>query len=341
MSKKALIALSGGVDSAVALNLMLQNSYEVEGITMSLLDGDDQNALDAKSVADRASVPFSVVDLKDFFKETVIADFVDSYESGLTPNPCIICNKKLKFGKLLEICDEKGIDFLVTGHYAKVENSNGKVLLKKADDPKKDQSYFLYSLTPEQLKRVIFPLGEYSKSQIREIAENLNLENAHRRDSQDICFVPDGDYIKVIDYYTNKKYPFGNFIDKDGNVLGKHQGIVRYTVGQRKGLGIALGKPMYVCDKNAENNTVTLSTDEELYGTTLTAKNLNWIVTPVIDTFRCKARIRYRHEEQPATVTLLGDTAIVVFDQPQRAITPGQSVVFYYDDIVLGGGIIE
>ena len=341
MNKKALIALSGGVDSAVALNLMKNNGYDCYGITMHLLDGDEQNITDAKAVAEAAGVPFSVADLSDCFRAAVIDEFVKAYENGLTPNPCVVCNKKLKFGKLLEICDEKGFDCLVTGHYAKTEHKNGKVYLKKADDPKKDQSYFLYSLTPEQLKRVIFPLGEYSKSEIRKIAEKLNLSNAHRRDSQDICFVPDGDYIKVINEITNKTYPKGDFIDKSGVVLGKHQGIINYTIGQRKGLGIALGQPMYVGAKNAKDNTVTLCDNASLFGSTLEADGFNWIIKPETAAFRCKARIRYRHEEQPATVTINGDTVTVVFDEPQRAITPGQSVVLYDGDYVLGGGIIK
>lgn len=341
MNKKALIALSGGVDSAVALSLMLQQGYECEGITMHLLEGEEQNITDAEAVAKTAGVPFSVADLEEYFKTTVIDEFVKAYENGLTPNPCVVCNKKLKFGKLLEICVEKQIDFLVTGHYAKTENKDGDIYLKKADDPKKDQSYFLYSLTPDQLKRIIFPLGEYSKSEIRKIAETLSLSNAHRRDSQDICFVPDGDYIKVINEVANKTYPKGNFIDKNGKVLGVHQGIVNYTVGQRKGLGIALGQPMYVGAKNEKDNTVTLCDNASLFSTTLEACDFNWIVRPKADTFRCKARIRYRHEEQPATVTLSGDTVTVVFDEPQRAITPGQSVVLYDGDYVLGGGIIK
>ncbi|MBE6798215.1 MAG: tRNA 2-thiouridine(34) synthase MnmA [Ruminococcaceae bacterium] len=341
MNKKALIALSGGVDSAVSLNLMIEQGYECEGITMHLLKGDEQNVADAEAVATAAGVPFSVADLKDYFKSEVIDEFVTAYENGLTPNPCVICNKKLKFGKLLDICNEKGIDYLVTGHYAKIERRDGKAYLKKADDPKKDQSYFLYSLSPEQLKRVIFPLGEYRKPKIREIAESLNLVNAKLRDSQDICFVPDGDYIKVINEVTNKTYPKGNFVDKNGAVLGEHQGIINYTVGQRKGLGIALGQPMYVSAKNQKDNTVTLCDNASLFSTTLEACDFNWIVEPCADMFRCKARIRYRHEEQPATVSLNGDTVTVVFDEPQRAITPGQSVVLYDGDYVLGGGIIK
>lgn len=341
MNKKALVALSGGVDSAVALELMQKSGYDCSGITMHLLDGDEQNIADAKAVADAVGVPFSVACFKDDFLKEVINEFVTAYENGLTPNPCVVCNKRLKFGKLLEVCDKMGIDFLVTGHYAKIEHKDGKVYLKKASDEKKDQSYFLYSLSKNQLERVIFPLGEYSKPKIREIAESLKFQNAKRRDSQDICFVPDGDYINVINKITNKTYPTGNFIDRSGAVLGQHQGIINYTIGQRKGLGIAIGEPMYVSAKNAEDNTVTLCDNASLFGTTLEADDFNWIIAPSEQTFRCKARIRYRHEEQPATVTVNGDTVTVVFDEPQRAITPGQSVVLYDGDYVLGGGIIK
>lgn len=338
--KKALIAMSGGVDSSVALSLMQSKGYECEGVTMRLLQNADSSIADAKAVAKRLGVPFTVAEMVDTFRETVIAGFVDLYEKGLTPNPCVMCNKLLKFGELLRLADQKDCDVLVTGHYAKVEKSGGQYVLKKAADLKKDQSYFLYTLTPEQLERVRFPLGDYTKPEIREIAERLGFVNAKRKDSQDICFVPDGDYAKVIAEYSGKAYPAGVFLDLKGNVLGKHSGLINYTVGQRKGLGIALGKPMYVCAKDPEKNTVTLCDDAELYKEKLSAKDFNWIIAPKADSFRCKARIRYRHTEQDATVTLQGDTVSVLFDEPQRAITPGQAVVLYDGDTVLGGGTI-
>ena len=339
-NKKALVAMSAGVDSSVALSLMQQMGYECQGVTMRLLANSDDSITDAKAVAERLKVEFTVAEMVDTFRETIIAEFVKAYEDGMTPNPCVLCNKVLKFGELLKIADQNNCDILVTGHYARVECADGKYLLKKAKDPAKDQSYFLYALTQEQLSRVYFPLGEYTKPQIRELAERLGLTNANRKDSQDICFVPDGNYAKVITEYANKSYPNGKFIDLKGNVLGEHSGIIKYTVGQRKGLGIALGKPMYVCAKSVKENTVTLCDDDELFSRSLKANNFNWIVEPKTDTLRCKARIRYRHLEQDATVKISADTVTVVFDEPQRAITPGQSVVLYDGDTVLGGGII-
>ena len=342
MSKKALIALSGGVDSSVAAYLMLQQGYDCVGATMQLLDGAEKQMADAKSVADRLGIPFYAFDLRKEFRKTVMDAFADSYIRGDTPNPCVVCNKELKFGLLAEKAKELGCDYIVTGHYAKTERQNGKVLLKKAENAEKDQSYFLYSLSPEQLSRVIFPLGSYSKPQIRAIADELGLVTAAKKDSQDICFVPDGDYVSVIEGLTQQKFPHGNFVDTNGNVLGQHSGLIRYTVGQRKGLGIALGHPAYVGRKNAAENQVVLCSDEELYSDTLTARDFNWITfDSASKALRCQARIRYRHKEQPATVTVCGDVVKVVFYSPQRAITPGQSVVLYDGDTVLGGGIIN
>ncbi len=341
MNKKALIALSGGVDSSVAAHLMIEKGYECIGATMQLLDNTEQQIADAKAVADRLSIPFYCFDMRKEFRERIIDQFISAYENGDTPNPCVVCNKQMKFGLLLEKAKELGCDLLVTGHYAKTETVNGRVQLKKAETLEKDQSYFLYSLSQEQLSAVEFPLGNYSKDEIRKIAEDLNLVTARKKDSQDICFVPDGDYVSVIESLTNKVYDKGNFIDTEGRVLGQHQGIIRYTTGQRKGLGIALGKPMYVGSKNIADNTVTLCEDAELYSTTLKADRFNWIAFDVPPaTLRCNARIRYRHAEQPATVTVNGDTVTVEFDQPQRAATKGQSLVLYNGDTVLGGGII-
>lgn len=340
--KKVLVALSGGVDSSVAAHLLKAQGYKCIGATMRLLDGADGQIADAKAVADRIGIPFYEFDLRKEFRELVIDEFIKSYENGDTPNPCVVCNKQLKFGLLLEKAIELGCDFIATGHYAQIESIDGRFVLKKAETLEKDQSYFLYSLPQEALSRVLFPLGGYSKPEIRAIAEGLGLVTAKKKDSQDICFVPDGDYIKVIEDYTDKTYPKGNFIDVNGNILGQHQGIIRYTTGQRKGLGVAFGKPMYVGRKNVTTNEVTLCSDAELYSDTLKAVKLNWIAFPTPPkAFECSARIRYRHVEQPATVTVDGDTATVKFDQPQRAATSGQSVVFYDGDLVLGGGIIK
>lgn len=353
MSKKAIIAMSGGVDSSVAAFLMKQKAYECIGATMKLYDNDDividtektccslDDIEDARAVARRLSMPYYVFNFKDEFKKKVIDKFIYTYENGGTPNPCIDCNRYLKFEKLFERMNALQFDYVVTGHYAKVEEKDGWYYLKKAKDHKKDQSYVLYSLTQSQLAHVLFPLGEYSKSEIREIAESQGFLNASKRDSQDICFVPDGDYAKFIENYTGKKYPVGDFVDMHGNVIGRHQGIIRYTNGQRKGLGVAFGKPMYVADKNIEKNTVTLCTNEELFSTELLADCFNWLIPYPENIIKCKARVRYNMTEQDAAAYILDDGRVkVVFGKPQRAVTKGQAVVLYDDDTVLGGGTI-
>lgn len=341
-NKKVLIAMSGGVDSSVAAYLMTKQGYSCIGATMKLLDGTDDAINDAKKVADSLSIPFYTFDMRDEFKAKIIDSFISSYENGDTPNPCVLCNKEMKFGLLLKKAEELGCDILVTGHYARVIQQDGKYLLKKAVDTQKDQSYFLYSLTPEVLSKVMFPLGEYTKEQIREIASELSLPTAEKRDSQDICFVPDGDYSRFIRSVTDKAYPIGDFVDINGTVLGKHSGIINYTTGQRKGLGIALGKPAYVIGKDISQNHVILGDDQDLFCTTLKAKHFNsTTVANLNDPLYCKAKIRYRHQEQDAKVTFDGSSFSVEFDKPQRAATPGQSVVLYDQDTVLGGGIIE
>ena len=353
--KKALIAMSGGVDSSVAAYLTQQAGFDCIGVTMRLYDnlpdeGCDsrtccslEDVEDARSVARRLGMPFYAFNFKEDFREKVIEKFIHCYECGLTPNPCIECNRHLKFDHLLRRGMELGCDCVVTGHYAQIkqDEQTGRYILYKAADFSKDQSYVLYSLTQEQLAHTLFPLGDMEKSAVRELAEKNGLINADKPDSQDICFVPNGDYVKVIEEYTSKTYPKGNFVDTSGNVLGQHQGIIRYTVGQRKGLGVALGKPAYVGSKNVETNEVTLCSDEELYSKSVLAKDFNWVAFPTADeTFCCKARIRYRHVEQPATVFVYDGTVRITFDEPQRAATSGQSVVLYDGDTVLGGGII-
>ena len=338
---KVLVAMSGGVDSSVAAYLMKEKGFECIGATMRLLDGHDKNIADAKAICDKLSIPFYAFDMREEFKAEVIGDFVDTFEKGETPNPCVLCNKRFKFGALLKKADELGCEYIATGHYAKIVEDEQGFYLEKAENKAKDQSYFLYSLAPDVLPRVMFPLADYSKDEIRRIAEGLGFETAAKKDSQDICFVPNGDYASVIMEVTGKTYKSGNFVDLSGKILGKHKGIIHYTVGQRKGLGVAFGKPMYVHSKNAQTGEVALSDDADLFTDTLTARNVNWLCLPTSSTFDCKARIRYRHEEQPATVTITADGVTVNFSTPQRAVTPGQSVVFYVGDRVLGGGIIN
>lgn len=352
---KVIVAMSGGVDSAVSAFLISQK-HDALGVTMKLHDESDnliygensccsnQDIADAKSVCNIVGIPHEVHDFGAAFKECVIADFIDCYKNGSTPNPCVVCNKKIKFQELLKMAMKRGFDAVATGHYARIEKAeNGRYLLKKAVDLTKDQSYVLYSLTQDQLAHTLFPLGEMSKAEARDLAESIGFVNARKHDSQDICFIPDGNYVTFIEKTTGETFEKGNFVDINGNVLGVHDGIIKYTIGQRKGLGLALGEPMYVAKKNLEDNTVTLARNSELFATTLTAKNINLIAYESIPSpIRIKAKIRYNQKEQPATVEQIGEDRIkVVFDEPQRAITKGQSVVLYDEDIVVGGGIIE
>lgn len=347
--KRTMIAMSGGVDSSVAAYLCKEAGHDCLGMTMRLYDhadepcGSTNDVEDAERVASRLGIPFRVFNFTQEFKTCVIDRFVDAYERGETPNPCIDCNKYLKFGKIFQRMDELGYDFIATGHYARIEEENGRFLLKKGLDEHKDQSYVLYGLTQAQLSRTIFPLGGMTKEAAREIAETQGFLNARKRDSQDICFVPDGDYANFIARYTGKTYPAGNFEDTGGNVLGTHKGIIRYTVGQRKGLGLALPCPMYVKEKDMARNAVILSTNAQLFSRALDAKAFNWSAFDCpAGPIRCEAKIRYKHVQQPATVTPTGsNTAHIEFDEPQRAICKGQSVVLYDGDTVLGGGIIE
>jgi tRNA-uridine 2-sulfurtransferase len=353
MAVKALIAMSGGVDSSVAAFLCKEKGYECTGCTMKLYNNEDasvpkehtccslDDVEDARSVAYRLGMPYYVFNFSDDFKEKVIDRFVDSYIKGKTPNPCIDCNRYMKFDKLYDRASLMGCEYVVTGHYARIEKEGDKFLLKKGLDESKDQSYVLYSMTQEQLARTLFPLGSLHKTEVREIAEKNGFINANKPDSQDICFVPDGDYAKVIKEYSGYVPKEGNFVDLNGNVMGKHKGIIHYTIGQRKGLGVTFGAPKYVCKINAENNTVTLGDNSDLFNKEVHIENINWISGEIpTEEFRCNAKIRYNQKEQPAKVIPNGTKATLIFDEGQRAITPGQAAVIYIDDTVIGGGTI-
>ena len=345
MSRKALIAMSGGVDSSVAALLMKKAGYECVGAMMHLWGGaDEQDEKDAASVAARLGIPFYVFDLQSKFKEKVIDKFIKTYESGATPNPCLDCNCFLKFGALYEKARELGCDYISTGHYVVCEQdkNSGRYLIKKAADPGKDQSYVLYSLSQEILSSCIFPLGGYTKSQIRKLAEENGFVNSEKKESQDICFVPDGDYAAFIERETGRVYPPGDFVTVNGEKVGAHRGIIRYTIGQRKGLGVSYRAPLYVCAKDIKNNRVILTEGAELFSREVTAKDINLIsVAEIKGEMRVSARTRYNMKEQPATAYQTDENTIkVVFDAPQRAVAPGQALVLYSGDTLVGGGTI-
>lgn len=344
---KVLIAMSGGVDSSVAAYILKKQGYECVGATMKLYSP-LEDIEDAKAVASKLDIPHYVFDFGKEFQERVIRPFVDAYENGRTPNPCVICNRFMKFGILHEKAKELGCDYIASGHYARIEQGTDSVgdvryYLKKSANQAKDQSYVLSMLTQDQLAHSLFPLEDISKDVVRQIAIENGFGNANKPESQDICFVPDGKYAEFIEEYEGKTFPEGNFCDECGNVVGTHKGIIRYTVGQRKGLGIALGKPAYVKRIDPDTNRVYLCDNEALFTDTLVSEDFNWIsVASPYKPFHAKARIRYQHKEQPASIIPEADGSVTIrFDTPQRAITPGQTVVVYDGEYVVGGGTIK
>ncbi|MBQ9993488.1 MAG: tRNA 2-thiouridine(34) synthase MnmA [Clostridia bacterium] len=342
---KVMIGMSGGVDSSAAALVLQRQGYDLCGVTLLLTPDaseDSREVADAKAVCASLGIEHICCDLREQFSRDVMRHFCGQYSIGKTPNPCIECNRYIKFGLLLEEAKKRGYDKIVTGHYARIEEENGRFLLKKGADRTKDQTYVLYSLAQEQLKHTILPLGEMSKAQVREIAEANGFINAHKRDSQDICFVPDGDYAGFIERYSGKTYPNGEFVDLEGNVLGEHKGIIRYTRGQRKGLGLALPQPMYVCRTDLLENKVILGLNDDLFSSELDANDINLIACDRIDTsIRVEAKVRYSQGAQSATVWQTDDDRLhIEFDEPQRAITKGQAVVMYDGDTVVGGGKI-
>ncbi len=348
MKNKVVVAMSGGVDSSVAAALLMKQGYEVVGLTMRLGLGSlpmaelkTDPAVDAARVAQQLGIEHYVVDFGEFFHSQVITPFCQEYQDGRTPNPCINCNKKLKFGKLLDKAQELGAEYLATGHYVRIAERDGRLYIRKALDPKKDQSYFLFSLDQQQLSRCLFPLGDLTKEQVRNIAAELGLVVAQKGESQDICFIPDGNYIEFLEQ-SGISRSGGEIIHVSGQVLGQHQGVHRYTIGQRKGLGIGWTEPLYVIALDVQGKKVIVGEKEHLKSAALEVSTCSWSIPAPQAAFSCACRIRYRHQETPARVEPLVDGgARVCFDQAQSGVTPGQAAVFYEGDLVVGGGWIK
>ena len=354
---RVCVAMSGGVDSSVAAVLLREQGHDLSGVNLRMFHNEDlgesrektccslADAEDAALVARRMGFPFYVFDFSQVFRETVIRDFMEEYQAGRTPNPCAVCNREVKFGALLRRIRTLGSDCLATGHYARIEQdaASGRYLLKRAVDRSKDQTYFLYMLTQEQLAHTLFPLGGLHKTEVRQIAEAHGLVNARKHDSQDICFVPDGKYADFIERTAGAPSPVGPFLDAEGRILGQHKGLIRYTKGQHKGLGLSTEEPLYVLKKDAAANAIYLGPDSALWSRELVAGQVNLIAVAELSApMRVTAKTRYSQREAAATVEALPDGCIhVVFDEPQRAITPGQAVVLYDGEVVVGGGIIR
>lgn len=356
MKEKVVIGMSGGVDSSVAAYLLKEQGYDVLGITMEVIPRNEEfeereggccslSAVnDATRVAAKLDIPYYVLNFKDVFESKVINYFIDEYLAGKTPNPCIACNKYIKFDEFLKKAELLGAKYIATGHYAIIEKDEktGRYLLKRSKDDKKDQTYVLYNMTQYQLEHTLMPLGGYTKDKVREIAAEIGLSVANKKDSEEICFVPDNDYAKFIKERQPEKIKPGYFVDVEGNRLGKHKGIVHYTIGQRKGLGLSLGRPVYVIDIIPEKNLVVIGEEGEIFKDTLYAEDVNLIPFEKLDgEMKVTAKIRYSAKEANATIKPYKNGVLVKFETPQRAITKGQSVVFYDGDIVVGGGIIK
>ena len=350
--KRVVVGLSGGVDSAVAAYLLKKEGYEVIGIMLNLSQNDEvyllqeggccslSSVLDARKVAELLDIPFYVLNYKNTFKDKVVDYFVNDYLVGNTPNPCVECNRHIKFGEFLKGAKNLGADYIATGHYANIEEVDGKFILKRGIDHKKDQTYMLYVLKQDQLKNILMPCGKYTKEQVRQIAKEIGMDIHNKKDSEEICFIPDGNHGNFIS--NIEKVVKGNFVDKDGKILGEHKGIVYYTIGQRKGLNLSLGRPAYVIDINVKTNEIVIGDEEDLFFKNAMIDKINLVhIDDFEDGLNVEGKIRYQAKLCSGKIYRLSDDKIkIIFDEPQRAMTRGQSLVLYQDDIVLGGGII-